>query len=107
MIQMEGYLFSQSISINIIMTAHYAFSTSRSGSGVDVDPGSRSRVNESPHPARLGRGVRRRGLSRHRGDAADLPPLAAAVRRYAGRGSQAADSEGVLGCKQCSPACGG
>ncbi|MCP9792805.1 hypothetical protein KBZ20_13645, partial [Vulcanococcus limneticus Candia 3F8] len=23
----------------------------------DVDPGNRSRVNESPHPARLGRGL--------------------------------------------------
>jgi len=87
-----------------------------------VDPGNRSRVNESPHPARLGRGLdhetdqahggadhpqaqdRRaadrpgqdchRGLPRHRGDAADLPPPAAAVRRDAGRGSQAADSAG-------------
>ena len=87
-----------------------------------MDPGSRSRVNESPHPARLGRGLdhethqahgganhpqaqdrraadrprqdRRRGLPCHRGDAADLPPLAAAIRRHAGRGSQTADSAG-------------
>jgi len=79
-------------------------------------------VNESPHPATLGRGLRhethqahggthhpqaqdrraadrpgqdrRRCLLRDRGDAADLPPLAAAVWRHAGRGSQAADSAG-------------
>jgi len=87
-----------------------------------VDPENWSRVNESPHPARLGRGLdhetdqahgganypqaqdRRvadrpgqdchRGLPRHRSDAADLPPLAAAVRRDAGRGGQTADSAG-------------
>jgi len=87
-----------------------------------VDPGNRSRVNESPYPARLGRGLhqethqaqsgadhpqaqnrraadrsgqdRGRRLPRHRGDAADVPPLTAAVRRDAGRGDQAADSAG-------------
>ncbi len=37
---------------------------------------------------------RRRCLPRHRGDAADVPPLAAAVRGYAGRGGQAADPAG-------------
>jgi len=79
-------------------------------------------VNESPHQARLGRGFdhethrahgganhpqaeiggaadrpgqdRRRGLPCHRGGAADLPPLAAAIRRHAGRGSQTTDSAG-------------
>ena len=42
---------------------------------------------------RLGQDRGRR-LSRHRGDAAELPPLATAVRRHAGRGSQTADSAG-------------
>ncbi len=79
-------------------------------------------MNESPHPARLGRGLdhethqahsgadhpqaqnsraadrprqdRRRGLPGHRGDAADVPPLAAAVWRHAGRGGQATDPAG-------------
>jgi len=79
-------------------------------------------VNESPHPARLGRGLhhethqahggadhpqaencraadrpgqdRRRRLPCHRGDAADVSPLAAAVRRDAGRGGQAVDPAG-------------
>lgn len=78
------------------------------GIATDVDPDNRSKVNESPHPARLGRGLhhethqahsgadhpqaqnrraadrpgqdRRRCLPCHRGDAADLPPVAAAVR---------------------------
>ena len=87
-----------------------------------MDPGDRSRVNESPHPARLGRGLHhetnqalsgadhpqaqngraadrpgqdgRRRLSRDRGDAADLPPLETAVRGNAGRGGQTADSAG-------------
>ncbi|QEY33394.1 transposase [Synechococcus sp. RSCCF101] len=90
--------------------------------GADVDPGNRSRVNESPQPARLGRGLhhetnpphtradhpqaqdrraadrpgqdRQRGLPRDRGDTADLPPLAAAVWRDAGRGGQAPDPAG-------------
>jgi len=81
-----------------------------------------SRVNESPHPARLGQGLhhetnqaygaadhppaqnrravdrpgqdRRRGLSCHLSEAADLPPLAAAVRWDACRGTQAADPTG-------------
>jgi putative transposase len=79
-------------------------------------------VNESPHPARLGRGPhhethqahsgadhpqaqdrraadrprqdRRRRLPRDRGDAADLPPLEAAVRGDASRGGQTADPAG-------------
>ncbi|SBO43937.1 protein of unknown function [Cyanobium sp. NIES-981] len=79
----------------------------------DVDPNSRSRLNESLQPARLGRGLhhethqahsgadhpqaqdrraadrlgqdRRRRLPCHRGDAADVPPLAPAVRGHAGR----------------------
>jgi len=38
---------------------------------------------------------RHRGLPCHRGDAADLPPLAAAGRRPACRGSQAADPAGT------------
>ena len=73
----------------------------------DVDPRNESMVNESPHPAKLGRGLdhethqahtradhpqaqdgratdqpgqdRRGGLPRHRGGAADLSPLASAV----------------------------
>jgi putative transposase len=73
-----------------------------------VDPGNRSRVYESPQPAKLGPGLhhethqvhsradhpqaqngraadrprqdRRQRLPRDRGDAADLPPLEAAVR---------------------------
>jgi hypothetical protein len=89
---------------------------------LDVDPEDRSRVNESPHPARLGRGLDhethqansgadhpqaqnrraadRSGQDRHRrlpgpgGDAADVPPLEIAVRGYAGRGGQTADSTG-------------
>jgi len=83
-----------------------------------VEPGNRSRVNESPHLARLSRGLhhethqhtveqiirkiksgeqliaqrnRRRGLPRDRGNAADISPLAAALRRDAGRGCQAPD----------------
>ena len=88
----------------------------------DVDPENRSRVNESLQPARLGRGLhhethqaysgadhpqaqdrraadrpgqdRRRRLPRDRGDAAHLSPLAPAVRRHAGRGSQTANSAG-------------
>ncbi len=88
----------------------------------DVDPVDRSRVNESPHPARLGRGLvhethqaysradhpqaqncraadrpgqdRRRRLPCDRGDAADVSPLAAAIRRDAGRGGQATDPAG-------------
>jgi len=88
--------------------------------GNDVDPESRSRVNESLYPGRVVRGVhhetqqaeggvdrpraqsrraadrpgqnRRRGLPCHRSDAADLQPLAAAVQRHEGRGTQAADS---------------
>ena len=95
-----------------------------------MDPGNRSRVNESLQPARLGRGLdhethqahirtdhpqalaegfceavdrraadrpgqdRRRRLPRHRGDAADVPPLAPAVRGHAGRGGPAADPAG-------------
>ena len=87
-----------------------------------MDPGDRSRVNESPYPARLGRGLhhethqahggadhpqaencraadrpgqdRRRRLPSDRGDAADVSPLAAAIRRDASRGGQAADSAG-------------
>jgi hypothetical protein len=83
---------------------------------LDDDPVNRFRVNESPQQASLGRGHhhesnqahggadhsqaqnrraavrlgqdRRRGLPSHRGDAADVPPLAAAVRWDAGRGSQ-------------------
>jgi putative transposase len=79
-------------------------------------------VNESLQPAKLGRGLdhethqahsgadhpqaqdcraadrpgknRRRRLPRHRGDAADLSPLAPAVRRHAGRGGQATDPAG-------------
>lgn len=82
---------------------------------LSIGPG----VNESAHPASLGRGLhhetdqahggadhpqaqdlqaadrpgqdRHRGLPPHRGDAADLPPLAAAERRDASRGGQAAD----------------
>lgn len=68
----------------------------------DVEPRSWSRVHESPQRARLGRRLHhetdqahggvadrigqnpRRGLSRHRGDPADLPPLEAAVWRHAG-----------------------
>jgi len=95
-------------------------------SGNDVDPGNRSRVNESPQPAQSGRGLhhethqalsgtdhpqaenrratdrpgqdRRRGLPRDRGDPADLSPLETAVRRHAGRGSQAADPAGEGKC---------
>ena len=80
-------------------------------------------VNERPHPARLGRVLphethqahsgadhpqahnhraadrkeqdRRRRLPRDRDDAADLSPLAAAVRRHAGRGSQTAEPTGA------------
>lgn len=37
----------------------------------DMDPGSRSRVNESPHPARLGRGLHRETHQAHSG--ADHP----------------------------------
>ncbi len=76
----------------------------------------------SPHPARLGRPLlnetdqalsgidhpqaqerraadrpgqdRFRGLPRHRGDTVDVSPLAAAIRRHAGRVSQTADSAG-------------
>ena len=79
-------------------------------------------MNESPRPARLGRGLdhethqaqsradhpqaqngraadcpgqdRRRRLPRDRGDATDLPPLKAAVWRNAGRGGQTAVSAG-------------
>jgi len=79
-------------------------------------------VNESPHPARLGRGLdhethqeytladhpqaqnrravdcprqdRRRRLPRDRGYATDVSPLAAAIRRDASRGGQAVDSAG-------------
>jgi hypothetical protein len=111
-------------------------------SRIDVDPGDRSRVNESPQPARLGLGLhhetdqaltgadypqalaegfceavnrraadrlgqdRRRDLPRHRGGAADLSPLAAAVRRSTGRGSQASDSAGEEKC-QVQEASGG
>jgi hypothetical protein len=88
----------------------------------DVDSRNRSRVNERPHPARLGRGLhhetdqalsgadhpqaqngraadrpgqdRRRRLPRGRGDATDLPPLETAVLVNAGRGGQTADSAG-------------
>jgi hypothetical protein len=88
----------------------------------DVDPGDTTTVNESPQPARLGRrlqhethqahgGVdhpqaedrraadrpgqdRDRRLSRHQGDAAHLPPLAAAGRGDAGRGGPATDPAG-------------
>ena len=88
----------------------------------DVDTGDRPRVNKSPQPARLSRGLdlethqahsradhpqaqnrraadrpeqdRRRRLLGHRSDAADLPPLETEVRRYAGRGGLAADPAG-------------
>jgi len=79
-------------------------------------------VNESPYPARLGRGLhhetpqaysradhpqtqnrrtadrpgqdRCRRLPLHRGDAADVSPLAPAVRGHAGRGGPSADAAG-------------
>jgi len=77
-------------------------------SDADVNPGNRTRVNESPQQARLGRGLRHethqahsrvdhpqaqahraadrsgqdrcRRLPRHQSDVADIAPLAAAVR---------------------------
>jgi hypothetical protein len=86
----------------------------------DVACGKRTRVNESPQPAKLGRRLhhethqalsgadhpqaqnsraadrpgqeRRRRLPVPRGGATDVPPLATAVRRNAGRGSSVADS---------------
>ena len=91
-------------------------------------------MNESPQPARLGRGFhhetdqalsgtdhpqaqdrraadrpgqdRRRGLPSAGGLSAHLPPLAAAVRRDAGRGSQAPDSAGE-GKRPAQEAAGG
>jgi hypothetical protein len=102
----------------------------RFGDYPDVDPGDRSRVNESSHPARLGRGLehethlahsradhpqaqngraadrpgqdRRRRLLRDRGDATDLPPLTAAVRWHEGPlGSQVAYAPGGSSTRSC------
>ena len=87
-----------------------------------MDPGIRTGVNESPQPARLGRGLdhethqahsradhpqaqdrraadrpgqdRRRRLPRDRGEAPDLPPLETAIRGGAGRGGPLTDTAG-------------